>query len=135
RHLSPPLAAGGSDSNRVEHFFRGVRGGDARLARAFSRAAAAGPHGCATPARAQRFFISDDWQRVAAAGFGGGRLRPATDVLGARDEFHGRNVWPVAGRIRDLVAARIPAGRTGGAFVSGRSRLWRRDGGELGDGG
>ena len=89
RHLSLPLAAGGASSARAECIFRGVRGDDAWLAGAVGRAVAARPHGRATPARTQRLFISDDGQRVAAAGFGGGGLRPATDVLGARDEFHG----------------------------------------------
>ena len=53
--------------------------------------------------------------------FGGGGLRPATDVLGKRDELHGRNVRLAAVRVRHLVAAGIPAGRARRAAVSGRA--------------
>src|SRR5271154_1577957 len=41
---------------------------------------------------AQRVFVPDHRQRVAAAGFRRAGLRAADDVLGAGDELHARNV-------------------------------------------
>ncbi len=90
-----------------------------------------------TDAQRQRegsaFSLSDDPQRVAAAAAGRGGLRPATHVLGARDQLDGRDARPAAVRRRDLVAAGIPAGRARRAAVcwppSFSPRAWRTIGG------
>ena len=109
-HLPVPLAAGGADSLALNLFSAVCAALTLGL---LARSVAMLPHDRTDAQRRreqQRFFISDHRQRVAAAGVRRAGLRLANDVLGTRDQLHGRNVRPAAVRVRDLVAAGIPAG-------------------------